>query len=260
MSLELFMKKINKIEDLDEILKKRFDLKYFITSMKAKSDYEKNLDNLYLLEDRENYFILLKRDGFYIADGFLLRDESIELNLNEDLVLEYTFKIFDEKGVEILKSLGFKEALNRTQMELKIEEDFPEEIKLLDESYLNEVHDEIVSSFDKYYGCIPTIEELRSSIKNEEILGIVEENNLKGFIEFKKGSKKSVIINHISVLKEYRRLGIGKKLIEKLCSYAIKIGYNRVGLFVNEDNKEAISFYKSLGFVEKNIKSIIYRR
>lgn len=254
------MKKIKAIDELDEILNKRFDLKYFTTSMKSKADYEKNLDSLYLVEDRENYFVLLKRDGFYIVDGFILRDDSIELNLNEDLVLEYTFKRFDEKGVEILNSLGFKEVSRRTQMELKIEDSFSEDVKLLDESYLNEVHDEIVSSFDKYCGCIPTTEELRISIKNEEILGIVEENNLKGFIEFEVGSKKSLIINHISVLKKYRRQGIGKKLIEKLCSYAIKIGYNRIELFVNEDNEEAISFYKSLGFVEKNIKSIIYRR
>lgn len=260
MSLELFMKKIKAIDELDEILNKRFDLRYFITSMKNKTDYEKNIDSLYLLEDRENYLILIKRDGFYIADGFLLRDNSIELNLNEDLVLEYTFKRFDEEGVGILNALGFKEALKRTQMELKFEDSFSEEIKLLDESYLNEVHDEIVSSFDRYYGCVPTTDELIISIKNEEILGIVEENNLKGFIEFKKSSKRSLIINHISVLKKYRRQGIGKNLIEKLCSYAIKIGYNRIELFVNEDNEEAISFYKSLGFVEKNIKSIIYRR
>lgn len=254
------MKKIKTIEKLDEILNKRFDLKYFTTSMKSKSEYEKKLENLYQFEEKGNFLILQKRDGFYIADVFLKRDTNFKFNFDEDVVLEYTFKRFDEEGSTILKNLGFKEKMRRTQMELKVDGDSKDEIYLLDETYLNAVSEELDRSFDRLYGCIPTENELKNSFKNREVLGIKEDNILKGFIEFKEGSKKSIIINHISVLKDFRRCGIGKKLIENLCSYVGKIGYNRIELFVNEDNEEAISFYKSLGFVEKNIKSIIYRR
>lgn len=254
------MKKIKTIDELDEILNKRFDLKYFTTSMKSKSEYEKKLENLYLFEEVGNFLILHKRDGFYIADGFLKRDAEFKFNFDEDVVLEYTFKRFDEEGSTILKNLGFKEKLRRTQMELKVDGDFKDEFYLLDETYLSEVHKEIDRSFDRLYGCIPTEDELKHSFKNREVLGIIEENRLKGFIEFKEGSKKSIIINHISVLKDFRRCGIGKKLIENLCSYVGKIGYNRIELFVNDNNEEAFKFYKSLGFIEKNIKSIIYGR
>lgn len=254
------MKKIKIIDELDEILNKGFDLRYFTTSMKSKSDYEKKLENLYLFEENGNFLILQKRDGFYTADGFLKRDTDFKFNFDEDLVLEYTFKRFDEEGLDLLKNLGFKEKMRRTQMELKVDGDFKDEFNLLDEAYLNAVSEELDRSFDRLYGCIPTENELKNSFKNREVLGIKEDNRLKGFIEFKEGSKKSIIINHISVLKDFRRCGIGKKLIENLCSYVGKIGYNRIELFVNDNNEEAFKFYKSLGFVEKNIKSIIYGR
>ena len=187
MSLELFMKKINKIDELDEILNKRFDLKYFTTSMKSKSEYEKKLENLYLFEEEGNFLILQKRDGFYVADGFLKRDAEFKFNFDEDLLLEYTFKRFYEEGSTILKNLGFKEIMRRTQMELQVDGDFKDEFYLLDETYLSAVGEELDRSFDRFYGCIPTENELKNSFKNREVLGIIEDNRLKGFIEFKEG-------------------------------------------------------------------------
>lgn len=55
-------------------------------------------------------------------------------------------------------------------------------------------------------------------------------------------------IHEIVVLEEYRRKGIGKKLIETAEEYLKKKGYRKTGLWVGEKNHTAIKFYEKLGY------------
>jgi ribosomal protein S18 acetylase RimI-like enzyme len=55
-------------------------------------------------------------------------------------------------------------------------------------------------------------------------------------------------IHDIAVLKEYRGLGIGRKLLEKVIEIANERDYCKVTLEVREDNEKAKHLYKSLGF------------
>jgi ribosomal-protein-alanine N-acetyltransferase len=61
-------------------------------------------------------------------------------------------------------------------------------------------------------------------------------------------NKDSGLIISIAVKKEWRRKGIGRKLIEKLLENFKKEGMKIVFLHVREENKEAINFYRALGF------------
>lgn len=52
----------------------------------------------------------------------------------------------------------------------------------------------------------------------------------------------------IGIKKGYRRLGIGKLLMDKARDYTKSLGYDRLKLMVNSKNKDAIKFYRTIGF------------
>ena len=52
----------------------------------------------------------------------------------------------------------------------------------------------------------------------------------------------------ISVMPEFRRKGIGRKLMEEAIEYLKGKGVTKVGLEVRKGNEEAIDFYERLGF------------
>jgi ribosomal-protein-alanine N-acetyltransferase len=60
--------------------------------------------------------------------------------------------------------------------------------------------------------------------------------------------KDSGLIVSVAVKKEWRRRGIGRKLIEKLLENFKKEGMKIVFLHVREENRDAINFYQALGF------------
>ncbi|KAI8871310.1 acyl-CoA N-acyltransferase [Ramicandelaber brevisporus] len=69
---------------------------------------------------------------------------------------------------------------------------------------------------------------------------------------------KRLYITTLGVLAPYRRLGIGKKLIDHVTEYAKSAHPEAaaLSLHVSVDNEEAIEFYKKLGFsVRKELKS-----
>lgn len=57
-------------------------------------------------------------------------------------------------------------------------------------------------------------------------------------------------LDSVSVLPEFRGLGIGKKLVLALCEKAYQEGHACVGLLVEPENKGADALYRALGFEE----------
>ena len=55
-------------------------------------------------------------------------------------------------------------------------------------------------------------------------------------------------VHDIAVLKEYRGMGIGRKMLEKVIEIAQERGYCKVTLEVRDDNHNAKHLYKNLGF------------
>lgn len=246
------MKKVE-AKDLKEILNKRFDRDYFTTSMKSLNDYE-NIDNLYLYESEENYLILQKREGFYLADLFINRKKPL-ISLNEDIVVEYPYRRLKKEDEELLADLNFKEIVSRQKLKSTI--NCNTEYNIIDESFLDEVYSLIIKNYDKYYGCIPNKAELLNRFKNEEIIAIIKDDSVAGFVEF--SENKSFKIEHLIINDSFRGQGLAKNLIEQLLGYGHKNNKDII-LFVNDNNIAAQKLYESMGFVKDNVKAKVYRR
>ncbi len=68
---------------------------------------------------------------------------------------------------------------------------------------------------------------------------------------FSKRSRKRVgAVHEIVVLPRYRGMGIGKALMERVFEYFRVKGLDTVELWVGDENKRALEFYKRLGFKE----------
>lgn len=67
-------------------------------------------------------------------------------------------------------------------------------------------------------------------------------------VEKKKERPNTCGILSIAVSKNHQKLGIGKRLMNDAEKEAIKYGYERIGLTVNPDNKNAVSFYEKLNW------------
>jgi ribosomal protein S18 acetylase RimI-like enzyme len=63
--------------------------------------------------------------------------------------------------------------------------------------------------------------------------------------------KKQILIDDIYVVPDYRRKGVAKALFNYVKSLAEKEKYEKIDLTVWNFNKEAQSFYESLGFTEQ---------
>ncbi len=82
-------------------------------------------------------------------------------------------------------------------------------------------------------------------LKKAETYVYVNNDEIKGFISLLDKN----YIGALFVRKEYRRKGIGRKLIN-----FVKDKYDKLKLQVYEKNVDAMLFYSSLGFVNKKIQ------
>jgi ribosomal protein S18 acetylase RimI-like enzyme len=64
------------------------------------------------------------------------------------------------------------------------------------------------------------------------------------------------LIHHLAVDTQYRRLGIGKKLMQMSLEQLQNVGIKKCALFVLKGNDIGESFYKSLDWKEENIVKI----
>ncbi|MCI6610626.1 MAG: GNAT family N-acetyltransferase [Ezakiella sp.] len=248
------MKEINKTE-LIEILNKRFDNNYLCTGLKSVADYE--IADLFLHETEDNYYLIKKRDDFFLADAFINK-KNPKLTLLGTIILEYAFKRKKKEFIDIIKSLGFQEIMTRKLMRTSANgENLP--FTILNKSFLGEVLCEIKASFDMYYGSIPAETELSKRFNNGEVIGLLDGENLMGFVEFSQ-TQSSLRIEHIAVCEKYRGLGKSKDLIKSLFGVAKAKNIPFVELFVNANNDIARKLYEKMGFKEDKLETIVFRR
>ncbi|MEJ7553237.1 MAG: GNAT family N-acetyltransferase, partial [Aquificaceae bacterium] len=85
-----------------------------------------------------------------------------------------------------------------------------------------------------------------------------EDSKVVGFVAsdgnwFSKREGKVVdAIHELVVLPEYRNRGIGRALVQKALEYFKSRGLDMAELWVGDENKQAIDFYKNLGFEERD--------
>ncbi|MGA3600749.1 GNAT family N-acetyltransferase [Lysinibacillus agricola] len=101
---------------------------------------------------------------------------------------------------------------------------------------------------------------IQAKLANErETIFIVQyEEKIVGWLMFQSPQRKRLAHTGtfgMMVLKEYRGLGIGKLLLEKLITWAEHNPYiEKISLGVFSTNERAIALYKKMGFVEEGRK------
>ena len=104
---------------------------------------------------------------------------------------------------------------------------------------------EVHSFIDKDYWLLNFNKVKDEYLKKAETYVYVEDDIIKGFISLLNNN----FIGALFIRKEYRRQGIGRKLIN-----FVKDKYDKLELQVYEKNVNAMLFYASLGFVNKKIQ------
>ena len=88
-------------------------------------------------------------------------------------------------------------------------------------------------------------------------IALSEDNIPQGWLwchEIQRIDQTRLHIANIAVKSEFRKNGIGRELISFAEKYAYKMKYAGVDLLVTVSNKDAIDFYKCMGFIEERIQ------
>ena len=85
------------------------------------------------------------------------------------------------------------------------------------------------------------------AIDNDTIVGVIMVGN-----DGRRG-----YIYHTSVHPDYRKQGIGRKLVDTALDSLLKLGINKVALVVFDRNKVGNEFWEKMGFTTRN--DLIYR-
>ncbi len=85
----------------------------------------------------------------------------------------------------------------------------------------------------------------------------VENGRVIGYIGMSAVIDEGYIFN-VAVDAEHRRRGVGTALITELVNYAKKNGFSFLTLEVRESNRDAVSLYSQLGFIEVGRRRAYY--
>lgn len=99
----------------------------------------------------------------------------------------------------------------------------------------------------------------KQELENKNSIYIVAkcEGKIVGFGGIWK-SVDDVHVTNIVVKKDFRHLGIGTKILEKIISISKELKFNSITLEVNENNKNAIKLYEKFGFEKLGIRKKYY--
>jgi len=75
-------------------------------------------------------------------------------------------------------------------------------------------------------------------------------DNLAGCIALRAIDKERCEMKRLYVRTQFRKIGIGRALAEKIINDAKNIGYNCMLLDTSASLRDAISFYRTLGFID----------
>ncbi len=100
--------------------------------------------------------------------------------------------------------------------------------------------------------------------KSNVLLVAKHNNKVIGMITMQRltSSAEGSYIGHIEdviVKKDYKNMGVGSRLLNKIRSIAQKLGYKRIQLAADIDNKNAHAFYTKRGFYQTHLKVFYYK-
>jgi len=110
----------------------------------------------------------------------------------------------------------------------------------------------ILQGIEEYVGKLEAgfnkdLDNIEESFKEHIFLVVLEGYKVIGTGGLLLGGEEPQIVR-VSVKKEYRNQGLGKRIVDELISYAVENGYKRVIVETSNDWNAAVSFYLKYGF------------
>jgi ribosomal protein S18 acetylase RimI-like enzyme len=133
--------------------------------------------------------------------------------------------------------------------------DFAAVCRLVYDSYIDQPDSVINSQYATYSGCKEFFGNLISNtgcgsfLRAQSLIAEIEEpKKIIGAIITTAISPGNAHLPQISVLPEFQRLGLGRRMIEVVFNRLREAGYRSGSLAVSADNKHAVKLYESCGF------------
>jgi len=134
--------------------------------------------------------------------------------------------------------------------------DFAAVCRLIYDSYIDQPDSVINSQYATYSGCKEFFGNLISNtgcgrfLRAQSLIAENEENKrIIGAIITTEISSGNAHLPQISVLPEFQRLGLGRRMIEVVFDRLSEAGYRSGSLAVSAENKHAVKLYESCGFL-----------
>ena len=125
----------------------------------------------------------------------------------------------------------------------------------MSEKHIHDVYNVEINSFNKPWSLKSFQDELKNNAAKYFVA--VVDGSVAGYIGMWKIAGQCDITN-VAVLPEFRRKGVGKKLIEHLIQYCKNKHLSPIFLEVRKSNEPAKSLYTGFGFKEVGIRKKYY--
>jgi len=100
-----------------------------------------------------------------------------------------------------------------------------------------------------------TIEWIREDFgKGKRFFILFKDEFACGCVGLEKGKDGGCYLERLSVLPEYRKNGLGKRLVDYFEAIARKESYKRIEIGVIKNQEELVNWYKKIGFKESGCK------
>ena len=133
------------------------------------------------------------------------------------------------------------------------------EIITFDEKYKDDVVEMIEDIYENELGFIGydrpdiySITETYLKKLNSSFWLALNDGKLIGAVGILEKTEKLAYIKRLVVKKEFRRQGLGQKLLQTVLSFAKEHGFNTIYAGTVEENQNAIKFYESQGFARED--------
>lgn len=205
--------------------------------------YEANIDRLYYIKGDMNFYVLIKREGYYKL-YYYINDINEKFDAKGPFVSEIVSKQMDET----LENMGFE--LYKTRERLRLNHKEPYESSRV--NYMDDADFiyHALQNFDEYSGERLDLDEVRERIDKKLFVGI----DGAGFIEFSTDVFKDAI-EHFYIDPAKRGEGLGTEILRHYLGSVSK--KKRVNVWTDEGSR-AIKLYHKFGFKEDGLKSYVY--
>jgi putative acetyltransferase len=124
--------------------------------------------------------------------------------------------------------------------------------------YQSEIKKLILAGLAEHWGTLdltknPDLHDIGFTYANAVFLVAWQNNKIIGTGAFVPKSNETAEIVRMSVAKDMRRKGVGRKILQRLCEQAKLNGYKCLVLETTETWHEVIEFYKQFGFQETHL-------